>query len=121
MTDRTAPADADRLRRIIELCESISDAIGGISLESFVGDDVLRDAVAYRLAAIGEECKKLSDEVRAEHDLPWRHIMGMRDRLAHDYFGSASEIIFVTATSDLAPLLRACAKSLKMRTSPRRT
>lgn len=113
--DKTRAGDAERFGRIIELCDSVTAALDGVALLSFASNDILRDAIAYRLAAIGEECKKLSARARAEHDLPWKQIMGMRDRLAHDYFGSAPEIIFATAKGDLAPLRQACAASLERR------
>lgn len=116
MAKRTDTTDADRLKRIVELCDSIAEAMGGhASLEAFAADDVLNDAIAYRLAAIGEEAKKLSDRARAEIDLPWKQIMGMRDRLAHDYFGRAPGVLYATATTDLPPLRAVCVAALRRR------
>jgi uncharacterized protein with HEPN domain len=115
MAHKPTPTDEERLRRVIELCDGVAAAIDNMSFDAFAGNDILRDAIAYRLAAIGEECKKLSDAVRAEHDLPWKQIAGMRDRLAHDYFGNVAEIIFATASADLPTLRKACAISLKKR------
>jgi uncharacterized protein with HEPN domain len=117
MARKPAPTDADRLKRVIELCDGVAAAIDGVSLEAFARNDILRDAVAYRLAAIGEECKKLSDAVRAEHDLPWKQIIGMRDRLAHDYFGNVAGIIYATASADLKTVRTACARSLQKRSA----
>ncbi|WP_375211031.1 HepT-like ribonuclease domain-containing protein [Hyphococcus sp.] len=105
-------SDKDLLIGIIDLCESIKSAVAGKSLQQFEQDDILRDAVAYRLAAIGEDCKGLSAAVKKQHDLPWKQIIGMRNRLAHDYFGSAPKVVFETATGDLDPLCEACRASL---------
>ncbi len=105
-------SDQDLLIGIIDLCESIKSAVAGKSLNEFEQDDILSDAVAYRLAAIGEECKELSEDVKSQHDLPWKQIIGMRNRLAHDYFGSAPKVVYETATGDLEPLCEACRTSL---------
>lgn len=47
------------------------------------------DAVRARLIEVGEAVKDISDALLStEPDLPWREIAGMRDQLAHRYFGA---------------------------------
>jgi len=39
------------------------------------------------LENIGEAARKVSDETRAAHpEIPWPQIIGLRHRIAHDYF-----------------------------------
>ena len=114
MANKKGRDDERRLASIVELCDSIDKALYGVSIEQFEENDVLQDAIAYRLASIGEECRNLSDEVTSQHDLPWKQIIGMRNRLAHDYFGSSPKVIFDTATNDIAPLRAACVLSVKL-------
>ena len=57
------------------------------------GDEFLeeRDQMNFNacqnlLMVIGEECKKIHSDLKAEHDrIPWKLIGGIRNRIAHDY------------------------------------
>lgn len=39
----------------------------------------------------------------ANPQIPWRLMTGMRNRLAHDYFGVSVEVVWTTAKEDLPP------------------
>ena len=44
------------------------------------------NACQILLLVVGEECKKISKELKAEHDnIPWHLIVSLRNRIAHDY------------------------------------
>jgi uncharacterized protein with HEPN domain len=59
------------------------------------------------LQIIGEASKKLSPETRAASpELPWHDIVGMRDRIVHDYFGVSLAIVWDVVENHL-PALRA--------------
>ncbi|MGH3342468.1 MAG: HepT-like ribonuclease domain-containing protein [Carbonactinosporaceae bacterium] len=53
-------------------------------------DGLIFDAVRVRLIEIGEAVKALPREV-LDHQptIPWDHVAGMRDRLAHRYFDTS--------------------------------
>jgi uncharacterized protein with HEPN domain len=54
--------------------------------QSFLSDDITQDAVLMRLLTMGEEIGKLSDDFREQYpDLPWYKIIGLRNRIAHEY------------------------------------
>lgn len=73
--------------------------------------EIVMDAVAMRLLEIGEAVKSLSDRVTAtEPAIPWRAIAGMRDYLAHHYFGTTPEVIQSVIDKDLQPLSEAVAR-----------
>lgn len=75
-------------------------------------DGLVFDAIRVRLIEIGEAVKDISVELLAtEPDMPWRSVVGMRDRLAHRYFDTAHEIVQSTVEEDL-PLLVAAAERL---------
>lgn len=82
-----------------------------MSYEQFVRDCRTVDAVIRNLEIIGEAVKQLPEDFRSPHSqIPWRRIAGLRDILAHTYFGIDEQIIWdvvVTKVPDLATLTRA--------------
>ena len=54
---------------------------------------------------IGEASKKVSDEFRkVNHEVPWKEMAGMRDKLIHDYIGVDTDVIWKTIKEDLPGL-----------------
>ncbi|HVA60537.1 MAG TPA: HepT-like ribonuclease domain-containing protein [Mycobacteriales bacterium] len=73
-----------------------------------LSDGLVFDAVRVRLIEIGEAVKGLDETLLAsEPAIPWSHITGMRDQLAHRYFDTSHAIVSGTITHDLAELERA--------------
>ena len=55
---------------------------------------------------IGEAASRLSAETRAAHPpIPWREIVGMRNRLVHAYFEIDLRLVWDTVRNDLPPLI----------------
>ena len=49
-------------------------------------DQMNFNACQILLLVIGEEAKKITQELKEEHDsIPWNLISGLRNRIAHDY------------------------------------
>jgi uncharacterized protein with HEPN domain len=66
-----------------------------------------------QLGIIGKAVKRLSTEPRdGTHDVPWRDIAGMRDRLIHDYMGVNAESVWKTVEVDL-PELKGAVSTLR--------
>jgi len=106
-------ADDDALDDIAAAIRSIYSHLkhGPISVE------IVMDAVAMRLLEIGEAVKSPSDGVTAtEPAIAWRAIAGMRDYLAHHYFGTTPDVIQSVIEKDLRPLAEAAAR-MRSRTS----
>ena len=54
---------------------------------------------------IGEASKRVSDEFRkVNHEVPWKEMAGMRDKLIHDYIGVDIDVIWKTIIQDLPGL-----------------
>lgn len=105
---------ADSLLDILELIDRIRAQTSGITKEMFLADPDIQDATAYRILAIGEACRGLSEEVKARHpNIPWRQIIAIRNILAHEYFVRESEIIWETVKTGLPELAKACEAELK--------
>jgi len=88
-------------RTILDYPEDISNAImdirsfvQGISAEGFMADKKTVNAVVRSLEVIGEATGKIPKDIRSRHaNTPWDEIIGMRNRLLHEYFGVDLDII----------------------------
>ena len=59
----------------------------GLTWEEFQRSSLHQHAIAKALENIGEAARQLSDETKAAHpEIPWPQIIGLRHRIAHDYF-----------------------------------
>jgi uncharacterized protein with HEPN domain len=65
-----------------------------------------QDAVVRNLEIIGEATKNLSVNIRKSHPkVPWKNMMGMRDKMIHHYFGINYEIVWMISKAELTGLL----------------
>ncbi len=66
---------------------------------------MLSSAVIKKFEIIGEASARLSDEFRNTHvDIPWKEIIGMRNILIHDYFGTDLGGVWTSIKEDLPKL-----------------
>ncbi len=64
-----------------------------------------------KLSVIGEAAKKIPEEVKTENvHVPWREVIGMRNKIIHEYFGVDEEILWKTIKEDLPALAKAISK-----------
>ena len=95
-------SDKDLLSDIQAVAQRIAAYTAGMTYDAFPGDTKTQDAVVRNLEIIGEATKNLSVELRAKYpDLPWKGMVGVRDRLIHDYFGVNLDIVWQIITAEL--------------------
>jgi uncharacterized protein with HEPN domain len=91
---------------MIEAAESAAQFIADRSRSDLDSDRMLLFAVVRAIEVVGEAASKLSEEFRAAHPgIPWRAIVGMRNRLIHAYFDIDTETVWETTTQELPPIL----------------
>ena len=73
--------------------------------DSFHGNTMLQEACVFNLLQIGELANHLSSEFTAANaSIPWHQMVGLRNRLVHDYDGIRLTIVWETITNDFPKL-----------------
>ena len=73
---------------------------------AFVADDLTYDATLRNLEILGEAATRIPDEVRETHgEIPWRALIGTRNRLIHAYLGIDDDIIWSIIRDDIPELI----------------
>jgi uncharacterized protein with HEPN domain len=74
----------------------------GISKDVFGNNELLLDSIMFRFIQISEHIKKLTPDFRDEHsNIPWRDIIGLRNRIVHEYGNVDVSIIYDTVKDDI--------------------
>ncbi len=95
-----------RLEDILEAMDRVSRYTLGMSFEEFSRDARTVDAVVRNLEVIGEAARHIGPELEAQHpEVPWGRMRGMRNVLAHEYFGVDLAILWHTITQNLPPVV----------------
>lgn len=98
--------DEIRLRHILDAANEAVSFTEGYRREDLDTDRKLNLALVRLLEIIGEAARGITTEFRQEHsDLPWKSMVGMRDRLIHGYFDVNHDVVWETVTNDLPPLI----------------
>jgi uncharacterized protein with HEPN domain len=101
-----SPSRPEYLRHILEEANYLITKSQGLSKAQFDRDTTLKRAFVRSLEIIGEATKKVSVDLKERYpQVEWRAMMGMRDRLIHDYFGVDYDIVWDVVTSKI-PRLR---------------
>jgi uncharacterized protein len=88
----------DTLDDLAILIARAEQSVKGRRFEDLTSNDEAYDALTYRLAMIGETCKKLPDAIKARHPhLPWREMATFRNFASHDYFGIDARLVWQAA------------------------
>ena len=96
----------DYVEDIIESINLINDFTENITYDEFFRDKKTNYAVIRAIEIIGEAVKNIPDEVKAEfHGIPWHKMAGMRNKIAHEYFGISLKIVWKVAKEEL-PVLK---------------
>jgi uncharacterized protein with HEPN domain len=99
--------DSVYLHHIIDAFMQIEYYIDGVSHEEFLSNKLLQDGVIRQLEVMGEAARNLSDDLRNEYpQVPWRQMIGLRNRMIHAYFNVNLQIIWEIVRGDLPDLKR---------------
>ena len=101
------PRDDAYLLDIVLAAKRAVKYVAKVLRAEFENDDMVQDAVARTLEIIGEAAGSVSEEFREAHsEIPWHLMVGMRNRIIHEYSKVNWGIIWDTVKNDLPTLIR---------------
>jgi uncharacterized protein with HEPN domain len=82
------------LKDILEAMEAIEKFVKNMNFDEFRNNDLVSSAVIRKFEIIGEATRNIPQEIRKKYpDIPWRTMVGFRDKLIHFYFGIKYELV----------------------------
>ncbi|MFQ5979408.1 MAG: DUF86 domain-containing protein [Candidatus Heimdallarchaeota archaeon] len=103
-------------RRLLDILEAIEliEKYAQRGRQAFEEDELIQTWVLHHLQIIGEAVRQLSPEFRkANPEIKWSEIIGMRNILVHHYFGIDTEIVWTVVERDVPSLKRNIQQILK--------
>lgn len=99
--------DSIYLRHIIDAFMQIEDYMDGVSHDEFFSDKLRQDGVIRQLEIMGEAARNVSEDLRNEYpQIPWRQMIGLRNRMIHAYFNVNLQIVWEIVQGDIPDLKR---------------
>jgi uncharacterized protein with HEPN domain len=100
------PEDHVLLLDMLDHARRAVEAVQGRVRADLDSDAVLAAALERFIEVLGEAASKVSEPTRDEAPtVPWRGIIGMRNRLVHGYASVDHDIVWDVVTHDLPALL----------------
>ena len=104
--------DSVYLRHISDAIKIIEEYVHGLSNDQFLSYRMAKDAVVREIEIIGEAANNISDEYQQSHpEVPWGKMIGIRNKIIHEYFSVNFSIVWDTVQDDL-PILKESVKKL---------
>ncbi|MFB2981729.1 DUF86 domain-containing protein [Microseira sp. BLCC-F43] len=98
--------DLDYLLDILISAKLALSYVSGKTFTEFEADIQCQDSVTRRLEIIGEAAKRLSQATRLSlSQIPWSDMIGMRNRMIHQYDKVNLAIVWNTLQNALPPLI----------------
>ena len=86
---------------MLEAIAKIRRYTAGLTAKTFPIDEKSVDAVVRNLEIIGEAATRLPEDFKAQHrEVEWSQIVGLRNRIIHDYFGIDLQIVWQVLQRD---------------------
>lgn len=103
----TAIDDLTRIRHMRDAAQEIIEFATESSRDSLTDNRMLQLAIVKDLEIIGEAANNVSAESQQKYTyIPWRAMVGMRNRLVHAYFGIDLDVVWQTVQVELPPLIQ---------------
>ncbi len=107
------------LEDILNCGLSIQRYAAGLDFDQFVSNRMAYDAILRNVELIGEAAKNVPPDIRARYpEVEWREIAGLRDVVAHEYFGLQDETLWDIVSHEVPVLVEQVRKILDQESKP---
>jgi len=90
------------LEDIYKSMQRIEEYLGDLDFKEFKMAYIVVDAVIRNFEIIGEASKKIPTDIQKKYpEIPWGKMYGLRNLIAHEYFGIDYEMIWEIAKNNL--------------------
>ncbi|XWX02814.1 HepT-like ribonuclease domain-containing protein [Aggregatilineales bacterium SYSU G02658] len=91
---------------MIIAAEKIIRFVGALSFEHFEQDDMAQSAVMREIQVLGEAARMVQPQTKQRFTkIAWSSIIGMRNRVVHEYFEVDTAILWQTAQQDIPAII----------------
>ena len=107
------PEDDVLLRDMLDHARRAVEAVAEKHRSDLDSDLILAAALERFIEVIGEAASKVSPSTRASSpEIPWKEIIGMRNRLVHGYAAVDHDIVWNVVSADLREMIDALERTL---------
>lgn len=100
------PRERNYLLDMLNAAKLAQDFVANVSWDDFQLDLMRQAAVTRQLEIIGEAARRISENSQAEiPEIPWHQIIGMRNRIAHEYDRLTLDRLWNTIHIALLPMI----------------
>ena len=91
---------------MLEAAQEALEFAQGATREELESNRMLAHALVACLGIVGEAARQVSQETRQQYpSVPWQDIVGMRNRLVHEYFDINNDVVWQTVKIELPRLI----------------
>ena len=97
--------EAKRIEKVLNDMSYLLRVTKDISKEQLEKNEMLQDSVMFRFIQISENLKKVSSELKElNNKIPWSQVIGLRNKIVHEYGRIDLTIIYDVLKKDLNKL-----------------
>jgi uncharacterized protein with HEPN domain len=95
-----------RMRHMLDHAKEAIDLVAGKEIADISRNRVLELALVRLVEIVGEAANRLPEEDQLRYpSIPWREVVGMRNRLVHGYDAIDLDVLWDTLQIDLPQLI----------------
>ena len=103
----------DDIAKVVDIhlaCTDVLEMTAGVDRSAYNENHMLQLALCRLLEVIGEAARTVSEEYRQAHrEVPWARIVGLRNKIVHEYFRLDLDMIWRIVTEDVPALAKTIA------------